>query len=198
MKIDQCQERLTKLKRVMMALYILQRMKISYVDGLLMDKKWQSLSENMNIPRFLEILIQESSITMTIPHSFRSFKEHYNRLINKFEKPFPCNSDENNLIQLDTRNVMGKEVVKIIQKIQGTGKLQRDTFISEKVVTKTCCINAPIRKNKLSLFSAANTLSSQTTPRKGKQDLQKGLQMFSQLFFCLSRKRRKYPRIINH
>lgn len=168
-------------------------------------RRWTAYGQEVAIlvreyehPWFLEILIQESSITMTRPHSFRSFKEHYNRLINKFEKPFPCNSDENNLIQLDTRNVMGKEVVKIIQKIQGTGKLQRDTFISEKVVTKTCCINAPIRKNKLSLFSAANTLSSQTTPRKGKQDLQKGLQMFSQLFFCLSRKRRKYPRIINH
>lgn len=56
--------------------------------------KWQDLLENMMIPQFLEILIQNSSIAMKRPLRFwKSLEENYNSLINQFEKlgnPFIC------------------------------------------------------------------------------------------------------------
>ena len=135
--------------------------------------KWQELLENMMIPQFLEILIQNSSIAMKRPLRFwKSLEENYNSLINEFEKlgnPFICNSDENDLIQVNTRDIMVQEVVEAIHEIEEIGKLQADTFISERIVTKTWS-----EKNKF-LFHAANTFLSQTTSRKAKQDLKKGI-----------------------
>lgn len=111
--------------------------------------KWQDLLENMMIPQFLEILIQNSSIAMKRPLRFWKSLGNYNSLINRFEKlgnPFICNSDENDLIQVNTRDIMVQEVVKAIHEIEEIGKLQADTFISERIVTKTCFINDLIRK----------------------------------------------------
>lgn len=115
--------------------------------------KWQDLLENMMIPQFLEILIQNSSIAMKRPLRFwKSLEENYNSLINQFEKlgnPFICNSDENDLIQVNTRDIMVQEVVEAIHEIEEIGKLQADTFISERIVTKTCFINDLVRKKQV-------------------------------------------------
>ena len=114
--------------------------------------KWQDLLENMMIPQFLEILIQNSSIAMKRPLRFWKSLENYNSLINQFEKlgnPFICNSDEIDLIQVNTMDIMVQEVVKAIHETEEIGKLQADTFISERIVTKTCFINDLIRKKQV-------------------------------------------------
>ena len=69
------------------------------------------------------------------PQFQKSFKEHYNSLLNDFEKlgnPIFCNSDENDLIQPDTRNAMGQKVIKTIHEIMEIveiEKLKPYTFI---------------------------------------------------------------------
>ena len=62
----------------------------------------------------------------------KRFKEHYKSLVQEIEKlgnPFICISDENDLIQLDTRDILGQEVVNSKNEIEELGKLQADNFI---------------------------------------------------------------------
>ena len=95
------------------------------------------------------------------------FKVHYNIPVNKLEKlgnPFLCNSVENDIIQLDTRNFVGKRVVKFISEVQEMRILQAETLISERIMTKSYPIHA--QSKRFSMLSAANTLSIQTTSRK--------------------------------
>ena len=67
--------------------------------------------------------------------------------------PFVCQSDENDLIKLDTRDILWQEVIKSINEIEELSLLQADKFISERIVKKPCPINASIKKNRFLLFS---------------------------------------------
>ena len=75
--------------------------------------------------------------------------------------------------------------------------MQADTFISERIVTKTCSINAPIRKDKF-LFSAANTFLNQTISHKEKQVLiKKDILMFAQLYITTQVRGRDIQELFN-
>lgn len=55
-------------------------------------------------------------------------------LLKEFEKlgnPFVCQSDENDLIKLNTRDILWQEVIKSINEIEELSLLQADKFISE-------------------------------------------------------------------
>ena len=64
---------------------------------------------------------------------------------------------------------MGPNIVKSINEIHKIGKDQTDQFMKERLVTKAKDIDAPIKKNKLSLFSSGNTISSQNASKNEKK-----------------------------
>ena len=70
----------------------------------------------------------------------------------KLGNPFICDSP-NELIQIDTRDIMPENVVNTINKIEDIGRKQAETFINDRIVDKKISINAPITKNKLPLIS---------------------------------------------
>ena len=85
----------------------------------------------------------------------RRFNNHYTSLMKEFEKlgnPFICDSP-NELIQIDTRDIMSENVVNTINKIEDIGRKQAETFINDRIVDKKIPIDAPITKNKLPLIS---------------------------------------------
>ena len=85
----------------------------------------------------------------------KRFKTHMDSLVSetkKFGNSFIINAKECELVQLDTRDVMGPNIVKSINKIQTVGKEQADQFMKERLVTKAKGIDAPIKKNKLSFI----------------------------------------------
>ena len=65
---------------------------------------------------------------------------------------------------------MGPNIVKSINEIHKIGKEQTDQFMKERLVTKAKDIDAPIKKNKLSLFSSGNTISSQNARKNEKKN----------------------------
>ena len=122
-----------------------------------------------------------------MPGFQKRFKDHYRSLVEEFEKlgnPFLCEGDDTDLIQLDTRDVMGEDIVKTVNEIEHLGKSQAETFITERMVERSCPMDSPIKKNKLQLFSTASKPSRQATSRTEKKDLQKDVKLFAQL--CIS------------
>ena len=93
----------------------------------------------MKIPLFLEKIeeleeLEEFRHHEETPQFQKYFKEYSNNLINDC-KSHPWNKKNR--------------------------EIEPDTFLSERIVTKTCSINVPIKKNKFPLFS-------ETTSRKEK------------------------------
>ena len=77
------------------------------------------------------------------------FKTHVDCLVSeikKFGNPFIINEEECELVQLDTRDVLGPNIVKSIKEIQRVGKEQADQFMKGRLVTKAKDIDAPIKK----------------------------------------------------
>ena len=115
----------------------------------------------------------------------KRFKTHVDCLVSeikKFGNPFIVNDEECELVQLDTRDVVGPNIVKSINEIKRVGKEQVDQFVKERLVTKAKDIDAPIKKNKLSLFSSGNTISSQNSSKNEKKELKRDRKLFAQLF----------------
>ena len=105
----------------------------------------------------------------------KRFKTHVDCLVSetkKFGNPFIINDEECELVQLDTRDVMGPNIVKSINEIQIVGKEQADQFMKERLVNKVKDIDAPIQKNKLSLFPSGNTISSQNASKNEKKRIE--------------------------
>jgi len=116
----------------------------------------------------------------------KRFKDHVDKLCSEFNKmrnPF-LGSDEDELIQLDTRDVMGPNIVKTVNQIEDLGKEQAQSFMTERLLKKEKEIDAPIKKNKLPLFSSANTSSSQLASKSEKKQLKKDMKMFAQLYIA--------------
>ena len=99
---------------------------------------------------------------------------------------------------MDTRDILGQEVVKDISKIEELGLLQADKFVSERILKKNLPINAPIKKNKFPLFLSANTSSSQTISGTEKQDLKKDVKKFAQLYIATQVKGGDIQDLFNH
>ena len=60
--------------------------------------------------------------------------------------------------------------MKSINEIQSIAKEQDNQFIKEGLVTNSKDIDAAIKKNKLSIFSFGNTISSQTLVKTKKRN----------------------------
>ena len=101
----------------------------------------------------------------------------------EFEKlgnQFICDNP-NELIQIDTRDIMPENVVDTINKIEDIGRKQAETFKNDRSVDKKIPIDAPITKNKLPLISnkrSPGAAKSSVARKKFKKDVD----LFSKLF----------------
>ena len=84
----------------------------------------------------------------------RVFKEQavsLAQVINEFGNPFLDDSDE--LLALDTQNVMNESVVNTVRTAYSLGKDLYADYYKEVIVDRTRSIHEPIKKNSLPLFS---------------------------------------------
>ena len=107
--------------------------------------------------------------------------QHHNGFIHKFEKlgnSFPSNSDENDLIQLNTKNSIGQEVLNYIHETEEIGKFQADC---DKIPVSSIPHLERIR----CCYSLKQT-HHQVNPHlvKKKEDLKEDIQMFSRLYIA--------------
>ena len=116
----------------------------------------------------------------------RKFCDHVNSLTNEFEKlgnPFLCDDSEE-LLQLDTRDVMGQSVVETVRKVKKIGKSQLQDFVKERLERREKPILAPIKKNKLTPLFSSEYGSNARTKKNENKDLKKDVRMFAQLYIA--------------
>ena len=81
-------------------------------------------------------------------------KHQVTNLTREFEKhDNPFLSEEEDLIHIETREVMPSNVVETVRIIEDIGKLQAQTFTKERIKTREKPLDATIKKNQFQLFS---------------------------------------------
>ena len=121
--------------------------------------------------------------------------QHHNGFIHKFEKlgnSFPSNSDENDLIQLNTKNSIGQEVLNYIHETEEIGKFQADC---DKIPVSSIPYLEIIR----CCYSLKQT-HHQVNPHlvKKKEDLKEDIQMFSRLYIATQVREGNIQKLFNH
>ena len=92
----------------------------------------------------------------------------------------PFLDDSNELLALDTRNVLGESVVNTVRKIHSLGNDQYAKYCKEVLTDRTRSIDEPIKKNSLPLFSHPHPKSKSKAAGKT-SSLKRDVALFSHL-----------------
>jgi hypothetical protein len=118
----------------------------------------------------------------------RSFKEQSESLadaISELGNPFLYDGDE--LLALDTRNVLNESVVNTVRRVHELGKEQYAKYHKEVIVDRTRSIHEPIKKNALPLFRCPSPKSK--TKQAGKiSSLKSDVALFSHLYIIMQKR----------
>jgi hypothetical protein len=102
--------------------------------------------------------------------SFKADVERLTATIKEMGNPF-MTADED-VVRLDTRDVMPEEVARSIRSIESLGTEQYQAFRQDVLISRTKSIHAPLKRNSLSLFKATKTgVRKQTKIQNLKQDV---------------------------
>ena len=117
------------------------------------------------------------------PNTQKTFAKDVNALVDTFEEmgnPFLENNGD--LLTLDTKIIMSKEVIQTVNTIEKKGQQQYDTFLSERITgDPNNSLSDTIKKNNYPLFSKVSVKQ----PSKMKQQvkyLESNCKLFSQLY----------------
>lgn len=112
----------------------------------------------------------------------KTFKKQVDKLCEVFEEcgnPFAESSQD--LIVLDTRDIVEESVITTVKTIHNIGKNQFDTFMKERVIGRTVSLFQPIKGNKLPLFSRPKP-KKKTALMQEVSTLKQNCSLFSQLY----------------
>ena len=128
----------------------------------------------------------------------KSFKEQAASLIqviNELGNPFL--EDGNELLVLDTQNVMDESVVNTVQTVESLGKDQYARYGKLVVTDRTHSIHDPIKKNALPLFSCPHPKAK--TRQAGKISLLKNdVALFSRLYIVMQQRSSDMTTFFSH
>lgn len=128
----------------------------------------------------------------------KNFKEQAVNLvqtINELGNPFLDDGDE--LLALDTRNILNESVVNTVRTVQSLGKDQYTKYCKDVITDRTCSIHEPIKKNSLPLFSRPHPKSK--TKQVGKISLLKNdIALFSHLYIVMQHRTSDMSTFFSH
>ena len=127
----------------------------------------------------------------------RNFKEQTVNLVQVFcELGNPFLDDSNELLALDTRNVLDESVVNTVRTVQSKGKDQYATYCKEVIFDRTRSIHEPIKKNVFPLFSSRPKAK---TKQAGKIPLLKNdIALFSHLYIVMQHRVSDMSKFFRH
>ena len=99
-------------------------------------------------------------------------------VINDMGNPFLDQSED--LLTLDTGNVLDESVVDTVRKIEDLGKEQFESYYKSVLIDHTRSIHQPIKKNSLSLFKSKP--KAKTKQSKAVENLKNDVSLFSRLY----------------
>ena len=93
----------------------------------------------------------------------------------------PFDEQTGDLLVLDTKDIVGNDVISSVRNIQNLGKEEYNTFEETRLVKRTKSLFSPLKRNKVPLFSRPQAV----TPSREKQEiasLKKTCELFSRLY----------------
>ena len=128
----------------------------------------------------------------------RSFKQQVVNLVevvNDLGNPFL--HDSNELLALDTQNVLDESVVNTVRTVCSLGKNQYTKYFKEVITDRTLSIHEPIKKNALPLFSRPHPKTK--TKQAGKISLLKNdITLFSHLYIIMQHRSSDMDTFFSH
>ena len=140
-------------------------------------QEFESSLEVQNHRSHSELIHYEQS-----PSKQSAFLRDVNALANQirqFGNPFLEHTDD--LLVLHTGDIIDPEVSESMQSIESQGKMQYLEFVHERIESRTTPLNAPIKRNKLSLLSTP--VNKQKTPAASQINaLKQDCNLFARLY----------------
>ena len=128
----------------------------------------------------------------------KSFKEQVVSLIdviNEMGNPFLEDTDE--LLALDTRNILDQSVVNTVREVCDLGKLQYSRYCKEVISDLTRSIHDPIKQNRLPLFSCPRPKAK--AKELGKiSSLKSDVALFSRLYIVMQHRASDMTTFFSH
>ena len=87
----------------------------------------------------------------------------------------------NDLLALDTRDIIDEKVVMTVKTIEHTGQEQFQSFVQNRLDTKDKSLFDPVKKNKLPIFSCP-PVKEVSKVKQQLESLKKNCSLFSQLY----------------
>lgn len=111
-----------------------------------------------------------------------SFKKDVKNLVAVFEEfGNPFMEQSNDLLVLDSNEIMDSEVVQTVREIENLGTTQYEKFVQERLVDRTTSLYEAIKKNKLPLFHSP-PLRKKSNAQLQVQSLKNDCSLFSRLY----------------
>ena len=118
---------------------------------------------------------QVKSVQATFAKHVKSLCETMEEMGNPFEE------ETEDLLVLDTKDIVGDEVIHTVRNIENIGKEQYTSFVQSRITDRTESLYTPIKKNKLPLFSCPQA-PSKSDDKQQITSLKKNCALFSQLY----------------
>ncbi|KAL8622037.1 hypothetical protein ACOMHN_056522 [Nucella lapillus] len=139
----------------------------------------QDFEEQMTTTTILSLNHHDQlpSVQTTFLKKVRALTEIFVELGNPFAE------DSGYLIALDTKDIMPQEVVQTVYSILTIGQEQYDSFVKERIVTRSKPVREPIHKNKLPCFSRPGN-KGKSVIKTSMAALKNGCSLFSRLYIA--------------
>jgi len=118
---------------------------------------------------------QVKSVQSTFAKQVRSLCHTIEEMANPFKE------QTSDLLVIDTRDIVGDEVVTTVRYIQTLGKEQYATFVKERLGDRSKSLFSPLKRNKLPLFSCPQS-KLKSNDQQQITSLKKTCALFSQLY----------------
>ena len=119
---------------------------------------------------------QMSSVQVTFQNQVKSLCS----VIEEMGNPFLEQSED--LLVLGTREITDSSVVETVRKIEEIGKVQYQTFVTERLEKRTASLFEPIKRNKLSLFSSPPPSKAKSSDKIQIASLKSNCSLFSRFY----------------
>jgi hypothetical protein len=117
-----------------------------------------------------------------IPSIQRNFVKHVKSMVSIFEEMGnPFTEDSMDLLTLDTKVIMSKEVVQAVRNAEEIGRTQYQAFVDERIAASTDHFYHTVTKNSLPLFKTGPRKST-TKANQKIVALKSDLQLFSRMY----------------
>ena len=115
-----------------------------------------------------------------------------------FQNPFEMTGEDSPLVSLSSGLQASKQVEDDMLTLQEVGRKQHQSFIKERLVTKSTSFHAPIKRNRKQIFASLSKTTSLKTSQKQELKLKAQRNVFGQLLMLSEKHHLDLQKVIEY